>query len=56
MTQYNSVNVTLCNLKLNKLKSRIKNGLKKLFLMIRLIFNINYYCLIDKFQDFAKHL
>ena len=28
MTQYNTLNVKLSNLKLNKLKSRIKNGIE----------------------------
>ena len=28
MTQYNTLNVTLCSSQLNKLKSAIKNGIK----------------------------
>ena len=43
MTQYNTLNVTLCNSQLNKLKSGIKNGTEvTLNLLSNLIGNSNY--------------
>ena len=43
MTQYNTLNVTLCNSQLNKLKSEIKNGTEvTLNLLSNLIGNSNY--------------
>ena len=41
MTQYNSLNVTLSNSQLYKLKSAIKNGTDEI-MMMKLIFLINY--------------
>ena len=63
MTQYNNLNVKLSNSELNKLKSGIKHGTEvnlnlssNVTLMMSLIFHMNYYQLIHKFQGFVKLL
>ena len=65
MTQYNTLNVKLSNSQLNKLKSAIKKGTEATLnlssnlignWMIKLIFHINCYYLIHKFQRFVKLL
>ena len=61
MAQYNSFNVKLSNLKLNKLKSAIKNETEVVLrlspnrsVIMNVIFLINYYELIDKLQIFLN--
>ena len=66
MTQSNSLNVILSNSQIHNLKSEIKNGtgvtlnLSSNMIcdcnMMRLIFQMNYYWLIDTFQGFVKIL
>ena len=62
MTQYNSVNMKLANLQLNKLKSAMKNSTVTLrfssnillVLMMKLVFHISYFLLVDKLRDFVS--
>ena len=58
MTQYNTLNVKLSNSQPNKMKLGIKNGTEVSFkfhqtllviLMMRIVFRINCYYLIQKF-------
>ena len=60
MSQYKTLNVKLSNLQLDKLKSETKMELSLLWifhqiwlkiLMMKLIFHVNYYLLIHKFQS-----
>ena len=56
MTQYNALNKKLSNSQFNNLKSGIKNGTEVthkmllVILMMRIIFRINCYKLMHKFQ------
>ena len=56
MNQYSSYDVKLSNSRLDKIKSGIKNSTEVTLNLssIRLIFHINYYLPIEKFQDFVK--
>ena len=59
MNQYNTSNIKLHNLQLNKLKSGMKNGTEVMVLnlILRLIFLIIYYNLnIIKFERFVTLL
>ena len=57
MTQHNSLNVKLSNSQFNKPKSAIKTETDvALTQMMKLIFPINYFSLIDKLQIFEKLL
>ena len=63
MAQYNSLNVKLSNWQVNKFKSAIKNENEvvlrlssNMIVIMKLIFLVNYYWLIDKLQMFVKLL
>ena len=65
MTHYNTLNVKLSNSQINKLKSGIKNETEVTLNLSsnlignsndEIIFHINYYQLIPKFQGFKKLL
>ena len=62
MTLYNNLNVKLSHSLLNKLKAAIRNEtevvlrLSPAILLMKLIFEITYYQLIDKLQILVKLL